>query len=310
MMQISFSLVTFVAIFGRISSQLTEEALTVNDTAGELFGYSVAMWGNRAIIGSKDDDDEDSPGSAYIFELSGSTWSQTARLVANDGADGDEFGYSVSIYNDYAIVGAFSEAAVYFYELNSSGIWEQVDKVSDSSRDRYDHFGCSISIYDDYALIGAQRYECDACGSWAGGVYVYHRESDGSWTREDILYPSDTEAGDHFGSAVSVSGTYAIIGMLLCCFLFFNRFKLIVTMFNKHKLGLVSCVSFGWVESKNLLITTRTTILILIICVCRALNATDLAPLLLSIKFSKVRSKSNNIFLPTPCSSLLVNTNS
>ena len=47
-------------------------------------------------------------GSAYIYVTSdsGSTWSQMSKIVASDGADGDQFGWSVSIYGNIALIGS------------------------------------------------------------------------------------------------------------------------------------------------------------------------------------------------------------
>jgi hypothetical protein len=48
-------------------------------------------------------------GAAYVFALSGgggSAWSQTQKLLADDGAAGDQFGISVSLAGDLLAVGA------------------------------------------------------------------------------------------------------------------------------------------------------------------------------------------------------------
>jgi hypothetical protein len=86
------------------SSWLQEAKLVASDSSmDDMFGYSVSISGDYAIIGAFGDD---SRGSAYIFVRSGSSWLQEAKLVASDGGDGDFFGFSVSISGDYAIIGA------------------------------------------------------------------------------------------------------------------------------------------------------------------------------------------------------------
>jgi len=69
-------------------------------------------------------------GSAYIFERSGSSWTQIAKLTASDGEADDWFGGSVSIFGNYAIVGAeygsddngyFSGSAYVFDVIITSG---------------------------------------------------------------------------------------------------------------------------------------------------------------------------------------------
>ena len=57
------------------------------------------------------------PGSAYIFKRNGSTWTQQQKLTASDGANEDYFGISVSLYGDYALIGAYGD------DDNGSASW-------------------------------------------------------------------------------------------------------------------------------------------------------------------------------------------
>ncbi|GAG27994.1 unnamed protein product, partial [marine sediment metagenome] len=90
------------------SAWIQQAKLLASD--GELvdyFGLSVSIDGDYAIIGAfHDDDNGDWSGSAYMFTRSGSTWTEQSKLTASDGAMFDEFGCSVSIDGDYAVVGA------------------------------------------------------------------------------------------------------------------------------------------------------------------------------------------------------------
>ena len=45
-------------------------------------------------------------GSAYVFVRSGGTWTQQEKLTASDAAAGDQFGVSVAVSGDTAVVGA------------------------------------------------------------------------------------------------------------------------------------------------------------------------------------------------------------
>ncbi len=80
--------------------------LLANDGAvGDLFGQSVAISGATAIVGAwLDDDNGDGSGSAYLFDTT--TGWQIAKLLPDDGAEGDQFGWSVAISGATAIVGA------------------------------------------------------------------------------------------------------------------------------------------------------------------------------------------------------------
>jgi hypothetical protein len=98
-------------IFTRNGSTWAQQAkLTASDAAaGDHFGQSVSVSGDTAVVAADWDDDAGSnSGSAYVFKRSGSTWTQQAKLTASDAAAGDEFGVSVSVSGDTAVVGASS----------------------------------------------------------------------------------------------------------------------------------------------------------------------------------------------------------
>ena len=60
----------------------------------------------------QDDDAGGDSGSAYVFVKPGGGWAdatEDAKLTALDPAGGDQFGISVSISGDTALVGAFGD---------------------------------------------------------------------------------------------------------------------------------------------------------------------------------------------------------
>jgi len=80
--------------------------LTASDAGlGDLFGLSVAINGNIAIIGSiLDDDGGSESGSAYLFDVT--TGNELSKLTASDAAAGDTFGFFVAINSDTAVIGS------------------------------------------------------------------------------------------------------------------------------------------------------------------------------------------------------------
>ena len=73
----------------------------------DRFGFSVSISGDYTIVGAPNDDDNGTlSGSAYVYKRTGTSWAQEAKLLPADGAAIDEFGWSVSISGDYAVVGA------------------------------------------------------------------------------------------------------------------------------------------------------------------------------------------------------------
>jgi len=194
-----------------------ETKLTASGAAAnEYFGTSVSISGDIAIVGANGDDDGGSlSGSAYIFARSGSSWSQQAKLTANDAAADDRFGSIVFLSGDTAIVGSpkdddggLNSGSAYIFVRNGSS-WSQQAKLTASDAATDDYFGISVSISGDTAIVGA-RWD-DEFGSNSGSAYIFVRNGS-SWSQQAKLTASDASANDRFGSAVAISGDTAIVG--------------------------------------------------------------------------------------------------
>ncbi|MCH8165013.1 MAG: FG-GAP repeat protein, partial [Planctomycetes bacterium] len=120
--------------------------------ADDFFGFSVAISGATAIVGAFQDDDNGAAnsGSAYLFDTT--TGRQIAKLLADDGAAQDLFGYSVAISGETAIVGA------YFDDDNgsNSGSAYLFDAAGTPGKCPWDLNGNgSVGILDLLALLAA-----------------------------------------------------------------------------------------------------------------------------------------------------------
>jgi prepilin-type N-terminal cleavage/methylation domain-containing protein len=96
-------------VFVRTGGTWTQQAkLTAPDgTAGDYFGWAVAVDGDTVVVGAYGDDDKgDNSGSAYVFVRTGATWTQQAKLTAPDGTAGDWFGWAVAVDGGTVVVGA------------------------------------------------------------------------------------------------------------------------------------------------------------------------------------------------------------
>jgi hypothetical protein len=197
-------------IFKRDGAIWTQQAkLAASDSAlGKNFGYSVAINGDSAIIGAPGDNEW--TGAAYIFTRDGTTWMQQAKLIASDGITADEFGFSVALSGDTALIGAsyagngWSGLAYVFKQTGTS--WAQEAKLSASDAAPEDQFGWSVSLSGDTAVVGSV-YDEERTGS----AYVFTRNGS-TWTQQQKLTASDAEIGDAFGDAVSIDGNTTVIG--------------------------------------------------------------------------------------------------
>lgn len=164
---------------------IEEAKLVANDAApGRWFGSSAALsdLGDVALIGAMFDfDNGPSSGSAYVFRLNGSQWSQEAKLLASDGDDDDRFGRSVALSasGDLALVGAPasdnppSTGAVYVYRFDGLQ-WLEVTELLPGPPGG-GSVGRSVSLTPtaDRALVGAPGTFDQDIGGNTGAAFVF-----------------------------------------------------------------------------------------------------------------------------------------
>ena len=193
--------------------------LALDGQAGDFFGVSVSLDGDRLAIGAYlDDDNGSASGSAYVFERDADgSWFQVSKLLPLDGQAGDRFGVSVSLDGDRLAIGAYQDddngsesGSVYVFERDADGSWFEVSKLLPLDGQAGDRFGVSVSLDGDRLAIGA--YQDDDNGLTSGSAYVFERDADGSWLEVAKLLPLDGQAGDQFGFSVSLDGDRLAIG--------------------------------------------------------------------------------------------------
>ncbi|MFN8354784.1 MAG: hypothetical protein U0Y10_10070 [Spirosomataceae bacterium] len=215
--------------------------IVASDRAAEdWFGVSVAISGTTVVVGAFLEDEDaagmnmvSAAGSAYIFsqDQGGSNnWGQAQKIVLEDVAINQNYGYSVAIDGNYAVVGASGDVtdatggagllgagAAYILQKNG-GVWQEVKKLVASDRATGDNFGISVAISGTTVVVGAYLEDEDAAGintlSAAGSAYVFSRDQGGSnnWGQVKKLVASDRAADDQFGVSVAISGTTVVVG--------------------------------------------------------------------------------------------------
>jgi hypothetical protein len=197
-------------VFIRTGTTWTQQAkLTAPDgIPADEFGFSVALYGDTALIGASYAGNGWS-GKAYVFTRTGTTWAQEAELTASDGQPEDQFGWSVAISGDTAVVGSVydDERTGSAYVFTRSGtIWTQQEKLSASDAALEDAFGVSVDIDFDTIVVGAGWKD-----TFIGAAYIYTR-TETIWTQEAKITASDGTNGNDFGMAVSISGDTVAVG--------------------------------------------------------------------------------------------------
>ena len=206
--------------------------LAADGAFDDLFGWSVAVSGTTVVVGAYGDDDQGpTSGSAYVFERPAGGWDGThldsAKLLASDGAAGNQFGYTVAISGTTVVVGApylddargADSGSAYVFEKPVGG-WAgslvESAKLLASDGAAGDQFGYSVSISGTTAVVGA--YLDDDRGDDSGSAYVFEKPV-GGWAgtvqESAKLLASDAALSELFGYSVSISGTSAVVGAIL-----------------------------------------------------------------------------------------------
>jgi hypothetical protein len=186
----------------------TENKITASDgTSNDRFGDSVTVGNGRIVVAaSSDDDNGDSSGSAYIFDLDGT---QLAKITAPDGASFDNFGRSVAVGSGKIVVGVSgdddngsSSGSAYIFDLDGT----QLAKITASDGATGDYFGSSVAVGNGRIVVGAT--EDDDNGTSSGSAYIF--DLDG--TQLAKITASDGAAGDYFGDSVAVGNGRIVVG--------------------------------------------------------------------------------------------------
>ena len=234
----------------------------------DFFGSSVAISGDIVLVGAPGEDSAASginggpaaeadnsaqdSGAAYVFIRAGSLWSQQAYLKASNTGAGDEFGWAVAVSGNTVAVGsqresssatgvnpgpsaeaddsAWRSGAAYVFVLSGS-TWSQQAYIKASNTGGYggpgasgDHFGSAVAISGDTLAVGAWAEQSNAIGvnpgalaeadnsaSDSGAAYVFAR-SGSAWSQQAYLKASNAETADQFGYSVGVSGNTVVVG--------------------------------------------------------------------------------------------------
>ena len=204
-----------------------EAKLLASDSdAGDVFARAVVVQGDLILVGARqDDDDGANSGSAYVFrDLGAGDWFEEAKLVAGDGAAGDNFGISLDVDGDVAVVGsrhsdtaATDAGAAYVFRYDpDTTVWLEEQVLYADDADDVDRFGRGVFIEGERIVVGAPGDDEVATGSGAAYLFEYDSEVDEDpWSQISKLAASDDSPTAALGFAVAVSGSWLIVSARL-----------------------------------------------------------------------------------------------
>ena len=188
------------------------------------FGSSVAMDGLGdgtmvAVVGAlrKPVGAVAGAGGASIFRFDGKAWVHEASLAAGDPAANAEFGRSVAVRGDTAVVGAwkagFGQAgAVYVFRRGANGAWSQAQKLVAPAAGSGDALGTALAMDATGERIVAGAWGRDAAATNSGAAIVWKRSATGTYAFEAELVGGDAIANDECGRGVAIDGDLLALG--------------------------------------------------------------------------------------------------
>ncbi|EOQ96299.1 FG-GAP repeat protein [Leptospira wolbachii serovar Codice str. CDC] len=254
-----------VYVFQRTGSTWVEQAYIKPPNTGvdDQFGVSISISGDTIAVGSfledsiqttitngptaTGDDSATQSGAAYVFQRSGSTWSQQAYLKASNAQSDDRFGVTVSISGDTIVVGANLEdsnqttitngatassdnsatqsGAAYVFQRTGS-TWVEQAYLKPPNAEANDQFGQRVAISKDTIVVGSfsessnqttisngQTASTNNSAALSGAAYVFQRIGS-TWTHQAYLKAPNTEADDRFGISLAIEGDTILVGAI------------------------------------------------------------------------------------------------
>lgn len=176
-------------VFLRTGNVWAQEAKLVasDSSTNAQFGFAVDMdsSGQRVVIGANlaTVSALTTAGAAYIFQRSGTNWTQEVKLIPSDLATADNFGTSVAISGDglKVVIGApfqnpsaIADAGCVYVFNKIAFEWLQETKVTASDLQASDNFGYALDLSEDSGRLIVGAFNEDPSGtSNAGSSYIY-----------------------------------------------------------------------------------------------------------------------------------------
>ncbi len=209
------SLLTWAALDARAQCTGPYPLVTPDASLNDQAGAAVALSGIRAIVGVPlDDGTRGDEGSISIFRFENSQWNHEARLVAPNAARFQQFGATVDISGDTAVVGYGGFGGLFpayvFVRNGATNSWALQQEIFANPAISLEQFSSAVAIDGETIVVGAPLHTGPA-GTSQGAAYVFTRTGT-TWTQQAKLIPSDAAAFAEFGTSVGISGNTIVVG--------------------------------------------------------------------------------------------------
>ncbi len=215
------SRISIAAIFVAASATLSHGQIVLSEldsirasdaVLDDQYGGQVAISGNTMLVGSRYNNEAGTDsGAVYIYDAT--TQAELLKITGSDSVSGDQFGTSIDVSGNIAIIGASANdangksnsGAAYLFDISTG---QELFKLVAADGEIGDRFGISVAIDGDFALVGSVSN--DEQGTSSGAAYLFDVTT-GQQIRK--FTASDTIAGDLFGR-VAMSGEIAVVSAI------------------------------------------------------------------------------------------------
>jgi hypothetical protein len=194
-----------------------DKKITAGDAStSDLFGYGVAVSGDRIAALTYKKFNPYDPSSVYIFESVGSDWIQTAKFSNVDVAD-SKFGFAMDFSGNNLVVTApldnqmgYGAGAVYVFNP-LGGDWVQTAKLIASDGFHGDYLGVSVAVHNNTIVAGAYLADINGYNMNEGAAYMY-KYNGSEWQQVQKIIASEPNEYDEFGLSVAIGDGSILIG--------------------------------------------------------------------------------------------------
>ncbi|MFN0243584.1 MAG: FG-GAP repeat protein [Planctomycetota bacterium] len=181
------------------------------------FGFSASIDGDTVLVGDEGDDTFGAnTGAVYVFERSGTVWTEQAKLFAPTVSANGVFGGSLAIAGDTAVIGApefFVGGGTHgaaFVFTRSGTTWSHRATLLAPAPTTSENFGAAVALFGDTIVVGSTRLGFP--NPMPGVAYVFVG-SGSTWTLEaTVAAPSGVTSGAQFARSLDLEGDRLLVG--------------------------------------------------------------------------------------------------
>lgn len=199
-------------VYVRFGTWVQEYKLVASDgDQKHYFGCSVSVYEDTVAVGAYQGHGHwDYAGAVYIYTVNADgIWTLQSKVVAHDGMSEDKFGWSLSLYKDTVVVGAYGEMGKEVDEPKHRGRKLQGGAGGGGNHNGDEHGeNCGPNSPPD-----CEKYEGEYSyrGASTGSVYVFAR-SGSTWLQEFKLIADGSASYDSFGKSVAMHENVVFVG--------------------------------------------------------------------------------------------------